>query len=705
MDQLSDSLGQLSTNAKEWRPHSSSYSSTATANNPYPQQQQQQVHQQHPPQSIQQMTSVTSTTASASGINVNASNWVPQSIMSTGNTNSNASSSQPQQQHQNQVEHDHLDRLQQELVEQQQQQQSENSIPKGSIPPPHQQTFTMNNPISLPLPKSLINDNTNTSLGGSGGAASASSRFQNNGEKHEHDRNILPNHYLAKLYKLYHVDCSIQMDPDDERYKAIPQSFVNAMPLETDVKSSNSKHSSSLSSANTTSIHTTTTTAPNTTSSSSTTSTTTKTTKKRTISSSTTSQTRSSFGYPSSVFKVTSVDDGRLYCLRRFDTVKCVNSRIASQVSNMWNHAIRNVQSTQHHCNTHYNPQQQQHRRRGVGGGGPKNQQQQQHQVHVMNHPGLVRFYKAFYMNQNRALFFIHEYYPNALTLREALFRLKRGDSGKLNLNMSSTTTSSSNGGGVGMMIPPSSRTFHPLSEGIIWSYVTQLVSAIKCVHSGDLAVRVLQLNHILVTSDVGSGFVDDSSIEHSDGIVGNLMTNRIRLRINCIGVVDALEYESRKDVEECQKEDMRCLGRIIMSLATGMEIGSDIDDDTLRKCDSYMSQAFSVELYNLTMALMTKKRMDRLGNVMQVDPPNIHNVCRVVGERALDELDSVHVMVDKMDEALAHEYESGRGLRLLLKLGFVNERPEFGVDTRWSESGDSYGEYCKTDTIVLKHT
>lgn len=687
MDQLSDSLGQLSTNAKEWRPTSSSssspYAATTTTINTYPQQVQQQ-QQQHPPQSIPQMTSVTSvtsTTASASGINVNASNWVPQSMStstSSNNTSSNVYSNQQQQQQQyptttKEIQHEHLDQLQQELVEEQQQQQLENSIPKGSIPPPHQQTFTMNNPISLPLPKSLINDNTNTALGGSGGATSGF--FDGGRDKNNDNDRILPNHYLAKLYQLYHVDCSNQMDPDDERYKAIPQSFVNAMPLETDATSSSS------SSTNTTSINNT--TAPNTTAStipSTTTATNTATTKKRSISS-TTSQTRSSFGYPSSVFKVTSVDDGRLYCLRRFDNVKCVNSRIASQVSNMWNHAVRNVQSTQHHFNNHH----QHHRRRG---GGPKNQQQQQQQLHVMNHPGLVRFYKAFYMNQNRALFFIHEYYPNALTLREALFRLKRGDSGKLNL-----TTSSSNGG-VGMVIPLSSRTFHPLSEGIIWSYITQLVTAIKCVHLGDLAVRVLQLNHILVTSDVGSGFVDDSSIEHSDGIMRNLMTNRVRLRINCIGVVDALEYESRKDVEECQKEDMRCLGRIIMSLATGMEIGSDVDDETLRKCDSYMSQAYSVELYNLTMALMTKKRMDRLGNVMQVDPPNIHNVCRVVGERALDELDSVHVMVDKMDEALAHEYESGRGLRLLMKLGFVNERPEFGVDTRWSESGDSYGEY-----------
>ncbi len=650
MDQLSDSLGQLSTNAKEWKPPSSGA-------NQHPWHQPQQ-----PPQSINRITS-TDSTASASGINVNASNWVPQSIQ--------------QQHHQRHssihqsttsLQHQHLDQLSQQLVEEQQQQQQQqqqqldheeehmdassmnlnNSVPKGPIPPPHQQTFTMNNPISLPLPKTLLNDNYNTALGGSGNSG------HGNDSSCTHN---LPNHYLSKLYKLYHVDCSNQMEPDDERYKAIPQSFVNAMPLE---NTSNNQSGTTTSSSNSTTnnINMSSLAAGGTVLGGR--------QSKRNV---TTSQTRSSFGYPSSLFKVTSVEDGRLYCLRRFDNVKCVNSRIASQVSNMWNHAVRQ--------NQHQQQQSQSRQRR-------HNSQQQKH--HVMNHPGLVRLYKTFYINQNRALFFIHEYYPNALTLREALFRLKRGDSGKLNLNSSASSAGGSPGAS-----GTSVRTFHPLSEAIIWSYVTQLVTAIKSVHSGDLAVRVLQLNHILVTNDVGSGFVDETSVDHSDGIMGNLMTNRVRLRINCIGVVDALEYESRKDVEECQKEDMRCLGRIIMSLATGMEIGSDMDEDTLRKCDNYLSQAYSVELHNLTLALITRKRLDRMGNVVEVDPPNIQNVCRVVGEHALDELDSVHVTVDKMDEALAHEYESGRGLRLLLKLGFVNERPEFGVDTRWSESGDCY--------------
>ena len=103
------------------------------------------------------------------------------------------------------------------------------------------------------------------------------------------------------------------------------------------------------------------------------------------------------------------------------------------------------------------------------------------------------------------------------------------------------------------------------------------------------------------------------------------------------------------------------------------------------------MRRAYSADLFNLTNALLARRRMGRLGNLVDVDPPNIQNVCRVVGEHALDELDSVHVNMDKMDEALASEYESGRGLRLLLKLGFINERPEFGVDTRWSETGDCF--------------
>lgn len=649
MDNLTESIGQLSTEAREWRPGmgfertttsttnataaTSTTSITAgtvrTATTTGVRSLSTESSPWTPNRAISSSSSIStahmtpqdsnaSASASASGINVNASNWVPQSRQTQ-----HSSIMEQQQQQQQSLEQMNVEDTNNN-INNGLQSPSTCSVPTGPIPSPHQQTFKTNNPVSLPLSKTLISENIHTGSGGSGGTGTSTS---NNGS------NTLPNHLLSKLYRQFHVDCTNQMSPNDERYKAIPQSFVNAMPLENIKTTSNTTSNNNVPGGSNTNQ----------------------------VAMSSPTDIRSSFGYPSSVFKVTNVDDGRLYCLRRFDNVKCVNGKIASHVSNMWNHAVRKKTQAQQQ---EEQQQQQQHRHR-----------LQQQQQHVLNHPGIVRFYKAFYINQNRALFFIHEYYPNALTLREALFGLKRGESGKLNMNNSM-------------------RSFHPLNESVIWSYVTQLVTAIKSVHLGGLAVRVLQLNHILVTHDLGSGFLNDSSGGGFGAIGangGNLMTNRVRLRINCIGIVDALEFESRKEVEECQKEDMRCLGRLILSLATGVEIRCDVDEDTLNKCDAYMSQTYSPELYNLTNALLSRKRMGRLGHLLEVDPPNIQNVCRIVGEHALDELDSVHVTVDKMDEALASEYESGRGLRLLLKLGFVNERPEFGVDTRWSESGDCY--------------
>ena len=43
------------------------------------------------------------------------------------------------------------------------------------------------------------------------------------------------------------------------------------------------------------------------------------------------------------------------------------------------------------------------------------------------------------------------------------------------------------------------------------------------------------------------------------------------------------------------------------------------------------------------------------------------------------------------MTTHLSHEVENGRLLRLLVKLGFVNERPDSDTDPNWSETGDRY--------------
>ena len=393
------------------------------------------------------------------------------------------------------------------------------------------------------------------------------------------------------------MDSTREMDPTDARYKAIPPNFTNALPLQQNSSSNNQND-----------FHT-----------------------------------RSSFGYHTSIFKVVNQEDGRIYCLRRFDNVKGVNQKIAMTVTNTWMHAVTRTQN------------------------------QNMKGKYVLNHPGLVRFMKCFYVVQNRAVFFVHQYHPMSLTLRELVFGYGRGMGGVMDKEVMA------------------SQGFHPLDESTIWTYFTQLFSALRAVHRANLACRTLQMNHILVSPDVGSG-VDEAAHHNGLGVMADDMirTNRVRLRINCLGVVDALEFEARRPIGELQIEDMRCLGRIILSLATGTEIFSNATTDTLNHCDEYMRQNYSQELHTLTRALLARPRPARMG-MMIVNPPTIDEVCRVVAEHAFDEMDSANSVIDGMDEALAAEYESGRALRLLMKLAFVNERPEFGFDTRWSESGDCY--------------
>ena len=288
----------------------------------------------------------------------------------------------------------------------------------------------------------------------------------------------------------------------------------------------------------------------------------------------------SSFGYPSHTYMAACREDGNLYCVRRFDNVRCVSPRIAVAVMEKWNGAIK-----------------------------------------VQEHPGVVAFYRCFVAA--RAVFFVHQYVPMARTLRQ---RLSSG----------------------------------PLLEGVVWSAVVQLTSAVRAVHSSNLAVRALHPQHILSTSDPTA--------------------SRLRLRLNCLGVIDALEWQTRKSTAELQDEDIRDLGRLILSIATGTEIDYNADPDTLGRCEAFLAQNYSRDLHGLTMTLIKSAR-----------PPSIIEVSRAIAQRALDEQDAVYVALDKTERALSAEYDSGRALRLLLKLGFVNERPEFGPNRRWAQSGDCY--------------
>jgi len=241
----------------------------------------------------------------------------------------------------------------------------------------------------------------------------------------------------------------------------------------------------------------------------------------------------------------------------------------------------------------------------------------------VQEHPGIVSFYQCFVAQ--RAVFFVHQFIPGARTLLERL-------------------------GG-------------PLSEVVLWSCITQLVSAIRRVHTNNLAVRSIDLSHVLSNTDAAA--------------------SRLRLRLNCVGIVDALEFEARRHVSDLQRQDVCDLGWLILSLATGTEVNAKSDNNTIASCEQFLVQNFSMELRNMAMTLIKSPSTPR--------PPTIVDVSRAIAPRAFDEMDMAYRSLDLHERLLSSEYESGRALRLLLKLGFVNERPEFGQDRRWAASGDCY--------------
>jgi len=337
---------------------------------------------------------------------------------------------------------------------------------------------------------------------------------------------------LWNYYRNATVDTIREMDPSDPLIKAVPPSFMNAYCLDR-----NSGHRAG------------------------------------------------SFGYPSNVFKVVSREDGRVYCLRRFDNTKLSN-RILAAITEKWS---------------------------------------------CISHPGICRLHRCF-LGQ-RAVFFVHDYCAGGVQ--------------SINDRFLSTPANNS-----------------PLSERLIWSYITQLVSILRHIHSSGLACRSLNPCHVLL---VGGG--------------------ARRLRLSCCGVLDALEFEARKTVQELQQDDLVNLGRLILSLTTGTKITATTNVQTLRSCEAFILQKYSADLHRLVIALLTSGN----GTSQQGLSLTIFSVCTMMSNHAWEELEVAHSFSDAYSDELSKCYESTRSLRLLIKLGLINERPEFGMDTQWSETGDRY--------------
>lgn len=193
-----------------------------------------------------------------------------------------------------------------------------------------------------------------------------------------------------------------------------------------------------------------------------------------------------------------------------------------------------------------------------------------------------------------------------------------------------------------------------PIPERIIWSYVIQIANAIKAVHTAGLAIRSLDATKILITG-------------------------KNRIRLNGVGILDVLAFDNKAPMGMYQQEDLVAFGQLITSLC------SDYVPPGHHSLD-YMGRGYSPDLKNLAGYLLGKPSASK----------TIDEVLRLAGPRILNELDALQTYNDVLETDLGSELENGRIARLLMKLGFINERPEYVLylpanpDSTWTRSGPS---------------
>ncbi|KAG8838996.1 PAB-dependent poly(A)-specific ribonuclease subunit 3 [Serendipita sp. 400] len=194
------------------------------------------------------------------------------------------------------------------------------------------------------------------------------------------------------------------------------------------------------------------------------------------------------------------------------------------------------------------------------------------------------------------------------------------------------------------------------IPEPVIWSFIIQIANAMKATHDRGLAFRVLDSTKVLLTG-------------HS------------RIRINCCGMADLIGPEIA-DISTYHQEDIISFGRLMISLCCRTaNPGSNYP-----KALDFIGRTYSLELKNALQFLVTPQLHPTHGS-----PKIIGQIFDFIGGRLLDEMDSIQLRSDSLESQLACELENGRLVRLLSKFGFINERPEFAHDFRWSETGDKY--------------
>jgi PAB-dependent poly(A)-specific ribonuclease subunit 3 len=338
------------------------------------------------------------------------------------------------------------------------------------------------------------------------------------------------------------------------------------------------------------------------------------------------------------VYKAVSSKDGKMYALRRLEGYRLLNEK-----------AIRSVQAWKR-----------------------------------VDNGSVVTIHEAFTTGAfgDRSLIFVTDYHPLSKTLAEQHFgpaaRFAAGGGG---------------GGGGGRM--PGGGTHVP--EQLLWSYCVQLASALKTIHGMGLAARLIDASKVLLTS-------------------------KGRVRLNGCAVLDVVQYDVSVSTAELQQDDLLQLGRLLLALACG-NAAAAASAHQMPKALEHVARAYSTEFKDSLFWLLSppaslaSASVSASASSSSSAPPLTaalptavaapaplptpapaptpaktidHFLQGIAGQVAHAFNHALH-LDDALHSELARALEHGRLVRLMAKLNFVNERPEFEHDRQWAETGDRY--------------
>ncbi|KAL7947841.1 hypothetical protein V8C42DRAFT_315844 [Trichoderma barbatum] len=194
-----------------------------------------------------------------------------------------------------------------------------------------------------------------------------------------------------------------------------------------------------------------------------------------------------------------------------------------------------------------------------------------------------------------------------------------------------------------------------PVTEQVLWGYISQISSALKSIHDNNLAARCVDVSKII-------------------------LTDKNRIRLNACSVLDVVHFDVRRSIQEMQQEDLLHFGRTLLCLATNT---LPLQLTNLSAAMDQMSRTYSTEMRDTITWLLSPAPAPA--------HKSIDEFISGIATHIVSAFDQSQHRADALNSELFRELENGRIARLMMKLGTINERQEFEGDRAWSENGERY--------------